>query len=301
MHKDFTFLFLFLLNLGLQLSAQESLDNPFFVFNNGVKDEQYSTLEEQMRLLTDNGYDGMEKNGLDNFEEVYHALQENNLNLYTIYVNVNLDNPQQPYDSRLEEVFRMIEGSSAMPWLYVTSNQYPSSSSEYDTLAVPILQQIADLAQQYGIQVMLYPHMYFWVENAEDAIRVAEQVNRRNFGMTFNLCHYLAHQNRAGVDPWQSFDNLAQQAMPYLFAISLNGANPRDADQQDIWTSFIQPLGEGDFDTYRFLTTFLEQGFDGPVGLQCYSIDEDKAVHLRTSMQTWKTYQQRYEAASKID
>lgn len=276
------------------LGAQRALDNPFFVFNNGVKDEQYNTLEEQMKLLTENGYDGMEKNGLDNFEEVYRGLQQHDLNLYTIYVNVNLDNPEQPYDPRLEEVFQMIAGSGAMPWLYVTSENYASSSSEYDRVAVPILQQIADLAQQYGIKVMLYPHMYFWVESVEDAIRVAEKVNRRNFGMTFNLCHYLAHKNRAGIDPWAPLDTLVQQAMPYLFALSLNGADAKDTDQKDIWDSFIQPLGAGDFDTYRFLTTFLDQGFEGPVGLQCYNIKEDKAVHLRKSMQAWKAYQKRY-------
>ncbi|MFP4340574.1 MAG: sugar phosphate isomerase/epimerase family protein [Cyclobacteriaceae bacterium] len=289
-------LLLFSLCLHISVQAQHDLDNPFFVFNNGVKDEQYDTVEEQMQLLTRNGYDGMEKNGLDNFEEVYLALQANDLKLYTIYVNINLDNPEQPYDPRLKEVFQMIEGSGAMPWLYVTSKKYPPSSSEYDTLAVPLLQQIADMAQQYGIKVMLYPHMNFWIESVEDAIRVAEKVDRRNFGMTFNLCHYLAHKNQAGVDPWVELQPLSEQAMPYLFAISLNGADARDADQQDIWTSFIQPLGEGNFDTYRFLKTFLDQGFEGPVGLQCYSIDEDKAVHLRKSMQTWQEYQRRYAA-----
>ena len=292
-------LYLFCLCLTFSLQAQQVLDNPFFVFNNGVKDEQYNTVEEQMKLLTDNGYDGMEKNGLDNFEEVYQALQNHDLKLYTIYVNVNLDKPEQPYDPRLEEVFQTIEGSGAMPWLYVTSKEYPPSSSEYDHVAVPILQQIADLAQQYRIKVMLYPHMYFWVESAEDAIRIAEKVNRHNLGMTFNLCHYLAHKNRAGIDPWVPLESLSRQAMPYLFAISLNGADKKDADQEDIWTSFIQPLGEGNFDTYRFLSTFLNQGFEGPVGLQCYNIKEDKAVHLRKSMQTWKEYQRRYAKGYK--
>lgn len=288
--------FFFLLLLSLSAKAQQSLDNPFFVFNNGVKDERYDTIEKQVKLLTDNGYDGMEKNGLGNFEAVYRALQENNLKLYTIYINVNLDAPQQPYDPRLEETLRMIEGSGAMPWMYVTSDQYPPSSSEYDTLAVPVLQQIADLAHAYGVKVMLYPHMNFWVESTEDAIRVAKKVNRRNFGMTFNLCHYLAHKNRAGIDPWAEFDTLAQQARPYLFAISLNGADARATNDKDIWASFIQPLGEGNFDTYRFLKTFKQLGFEGPVGLQCYSIDQDKAAHLRKSMQTWNEYQRRYAA-----
>ena len=286
--------FFFQLILILPAAAQQTLDNPFFVFNNGVKDKQYNTVEKQMELLTNNDYDGMEKNGLDNFGEVYQALKRNNLNLYTIYINVNLDDPNQPYDPRLEEVFQMIEGSGAMPWMYVTSDKYPSSSSEYDTLAVPMLQQIADLAEQYDVRVMLYPHMYFWIESVEDAMRVAEKVNRSNLGMTFNLCHYLAHKNQAGIDPWAEFDSLAQQAMPYLFAISMNGADAHDADGKNIWNSFIQPLGEGNFDTYRFLKAFKEKGFDGPVGLQCYNIDEDKASHLRQSMRTWKEYQKRY-------
>jgi len=280
--------------LGFTGQGQNKLDNPFFVFNNGVKDAKYPTIEQQMRLLTENAFDGMEKNGLDNFEEVYQALQKNELELFTIYTNINLDNPGQAFDPRLEDVFKKIRGSTTMPWLYVTSQKYPSSSSEYDTLAVPIIQQVADLAQRYGLRIMLYPHMFFWLESVEDAIRVVEKVDRPNVGFTFNLCHYLAHRNRSGQDPWVGLKALSQQAMPHLFAISINGADSQDTDQEDIWSSFIQPLGEGDFDTYRFLTYFLQQGFSGPVGLQCYNIDQDKAVHLRKSMDTWRDFQQHY-------
>ncbi|MGD1891524.1 MAG: sugar phosphate isomerase/epimerase family protein [Cyclobacteriaceae bacterium] len=275
------------------------LDNPLFVFNNGVKDSVYDTVEEQMKLLLDNGYPGMEKQGLDNFDEVYQALLNNNLKLYTIYVNINLDNPQQPYDPRLEEVFKKISGTDAMPWFFVTSQQYPPSSAEYDTLAVPILQRVADLAQQYNIRVMLYPHRNFWIEKVEDAIRVAHQVNRRNLGITFNLCHYLANCYNQKVNPTEQLSELAKAAKPYLFAISLNGADTTPTDPSDIWASFIQPLGEGSFDTYAFLKTFLDLGFKGPVGLQCYSIDQDKAVHLKKSQQTWGAYQERYALEKK--
>lgn len=279
------------------LYAQEALENPFFVFNNGVKDEKYDTVEKQLQLLLDNGYDGMEKEGLDNFNEVLNALQENDLRLFTIYVNVNLDNPDQPYDPRLEEVFQKIQGTGAMPWLYVTGKQYPSSSPEYDEIAIPILQQIADMAQQYDTKVMLYPHMYYWVECIEDAMRVAAKVDRPNLGYTFNLCHFLAHKNREGADPVQAYPALARQAMPKLFAISLNGADVQASDPDDIWKSYIQPLGEGNFDTYQFLKTFIDLGFEGPVGLQCYNIKEDKAVHLRKSMQAWKEYQQKFASS----
>jgi len=272
----------------------QTLDNPLFVFNNGVKDSIYNTVEKQMNLLLDNDYPGMEKQGLGNFDEVYQALRENDLKLYTIYVNIDLDNPEQPYDPRLTDVFAQIAGTDAMPWFFVTSKQYPPSSAEYDSVAVPILQRVADLAQQYNVRVMLYPHRNFWIEKVEDAIRVARKANRRNLGMTFNLCHYLANCYKLSQDPWHRLLPLAKASVPYLFAVSLNGADATPADTKDIWTSFIQPLGEGDFDTFAFLKTFLDLGFNGPVGLQCYSIDQYKSVHLKKSRQTWYEYQQRY-------
>ncbi|MEM9829542.1 MAG: TIM barrel protein [Bacteroidota bacterium] len=280
--------------LIVSTTSAQTLDNPLFVFNNGLSDSVYTTIQEQVQLLLNHGYPGMEKQGLDNFEEVYQAIQKNNLQLYTIYANINLDNPKQPYDSQLINVFEQIAGTNAMPWFYITSQQYPPSSSEYDSVAVPILQQLADVAHQYGIRVMLYPHRNFWIESVEDAIRVAKKVNRRNFGMTFNLCHYLANCYSRGQDPMSQLPTLAKAAEPYLFAISLNGADIVPADTNDIWASFIQPLGEGDFNTYAFLKTFLDLGFDGPIGLQCYSIDRDKAVHLQQSRQTWRKFQQKY-------
>ncbi|MDF9799894.1 sugar phosphate isomerase/epimerase [Catalinimonas alkaloidigena] len=288
---------LFLFLIISPLCAQEQLDNPFFVFNNGLKDAQYDSPEAQVQLLLDNGYDGMEKEGLENFEEVLNELHENDLKLFTIYINVNLDNPEQPYDPRLEEVFQKIQGTGAMPWLYVTGKQHPSSSPEYDQIAIPILQQIADMAQQYGTKVMLYPHMYYWVECIEDAMRVAAKVDRPNLGYTFNLCHFLAHKNREGVDPVQAYPLLAKQSMPRLFAISVNGADIHASDPDNIWQSYIQPLGEGNFDTYQFVKTFVDLGFNGPVGLQCYNIKEDKAVHLQKSMQSWRKYQQRMSSS----
>ncbi|WKN42431.1 sugar phosphate isomerase/epimerase family protein [Tunicatimonas pelagia] len=281
------------------VASGQTLDNPLFVFNNGVKDSIYDTVDEQIQLLLDNDYPGMEKQGLDNFDEVYQALREDNLKLYTVYVNINLDDPAQPYHPQLEEVLKKIAGTGTMPWFFVTSKQYPPSSAEYDSVAVPILQQVADLAQQHDVRVMLYPHRYFWIEKVEDAIRVARKANRRNLGITFNLCHYLANRYNLDRDPWAELPALAKAASPYLFAISLNGADATPSDASDIWASFIQPLGEGSFDTYDFLKTFLDLGFDGPVGLQCYSIDQDKAVHLKKSHQTWEEYKQRYASEGK--
>lgn len=199
-----------------------------------MKDSVYNTPEEQMQLLLGNGYPGMEKQGLDNFDEVYRALQENDMKLYTIYINIDLAKPEQPYDPRMEEVLQRIADTETMPWFYVTSQRYLPSSSEYDSLAVPILQRVADLAQQYNGRVMLYPHRNFWFEKVDDAICVAQKVYRRNLRMTFNLCHYLTSCYEQRTAPMQQLPELVKAAQPYLFAISLNGADTIPKDSDDI-------------------------------------------------------------------
>jgi sugar phosphate isomerase/epimerase len=273
------------------LFSQDIKDYPLFVFNNGVEDKHFNTPEKQVKLLKDLGYDGMEKKGIDGFDETLEALKNQGLTLYTMYLNIDLDDKEQPYDKRLEEVFRKLEGSQTMPWFYITSKIYPPSSEENDGLAVSILQEIADMADKYGIKIMIYPHINFWVDNVEDAVRVAEKVDRHNLGITFNLCHFLADQ---GTRSQESFLPMVEKAMPHLFAISLNGADmPTEEIMQrdNLWQHLIQPLGEGDYDVGQYLHEFIKRGFDGPVGLQCYNIKEDKPVHLKKSMAAWKNMQ----------
>lgn len=274
-----------------QLYAQQLDKYPLFVFNNGVQDEKYDTPDKQVQLLKSLGYDGMEKKGLDGLAETIAALDKNGLQLYTMYLNINLDDTENPYDKRLEDAFKMLKGRPTMPWFYITSKKFKPSTRENDPLAVSILQKIADMANEYGIKVMIYPHVNFWVDNVEDAVRVAQKVNRRNLGITFNLCHFLADQ---GMNANSAFIPLVERAMPYVFAISLNGADqPTQTIMQSSnrWNHFIQPLGQGNYNTLEYLNTFIERGFKGPVGLQCYNIKEEKSEHLKHSMAAWKGFQ----------
>lgn len=232
----------------------------------------------------------MEKNGPEMLAETLDELDRHNLRLYTIYLEVDLDD-RQPYHGEMDRIFRLLRQHNTMPWFYVTSDRYPPSSEQYDSVAVPILRELADMAHNHGLKIMVYPHHNFWVESVEDGIRVSRKVKRRNFGFTFNLPHYLAEQ---GVEAETRLKPLAEKAMPYLFAISLNGADrpTREIMKKDyLWDHFINPLGEGEFNTFNYLETFVDMGFEGPVGLQCYGIEQDKKVYLEKSMQVWKEYQ----------
>jgi len=120
----------------------------------------------------------------------------------------------------------------------------------------------------------------------EDAVRVAEKVNRRNVGATFNLCHWLR------VDDEKNMQSLIKLAMPYLFVVTINGA---DSDGED-WKELIQTLDRGSFDMHRFLTTLSDCGYTGPIGLQGYGIGGDAYDNLKRSMNAWRQLSKRIAA-----
>lgn len=272
----------------------KQVKNPFFSFNTGIKSGGFSTDESRAELLKDLQFDGVEQSGVDGFKDFQKAFKKKGLNIYTIYLKIDLDNPDQPYDPGVLDIFKMIKGKNTMPWFHIVSKKYPPSSSENDEVAINILRELAAKAAKYKVKIMLYPHLNTWLETHEDAIRVCEKLGMDNVGMTFNLCHFLAYTNREGIDNAKVLPDLASKSMPYLFAISLNGADAKPTNPNQIWNSFIQPLGKGKYDTYGYLKTFLDLGFKGPVGLQTYSINQNSKKHLSYSISTWKSYMSRY-------
>lgn len=262
----------------------------FFAFNNCVKDEKYDTPEEQVTMLKELGYDGMEKNGLDDFAAVQSELDRQGLKMYTVYVNVNLDPGPSHYDARLSEVIRSLKGRETMLWLNVTSRgkTFAPSSRDGDETAVKLVREIAAMADDAKIKVMLYPHVRFWLEGVPHAVELVKKINRPNVGLTFNLTHWLAMTSEGEE---KNLRPTLEAARPHLFAVSLSGATNNETDKQNrTWNELIQPLGRGTFDTRGLVRTLREMNFDGPVGLQCYSVKGDKRDNLKISMDAWRQH-----------
>jgi len=199
--------------------------------------------------------------------------------LYQITMTVDVGPGKQAYDPRFKEVLALVKGRRVQFDLLL--NGMKPSDPAVDPHAVEILRQMSELALDSGAQLLLYPHQGSWVERIEDACRVAQQVDRPNVGVMFNLCHWLR------VDKQRDYRPLLKQAMPRLWAVSINGAD--DLDPQPGWDRYIQPLDKGSFDLATFLRTLKELGFTGPIGLQCYGIGGDAREHLTHSMAAWKT------------
>ncbi len=259
--------------------AAEPKPYPFFPFCIDWHDAKKRSFEQQAVMLKELGYDGIGHIYLDKVAERIMSLDKAGLKLFQITMVVEVGPDKKPYDARFKEVLTLVKGRHVQ--FCVLVNGMKSSDPSVDPHAVAILRGMSDLAQDSGAQLLLYPHQGSWIERIEDSMRVAEKVDRANVGVMFNLCHWLR------VDKSRDYKPLLKQAMPRLWAVSINGAD--NFSEQPGWAHYIQPLGEGSFDVSALLKTLKELGYQGPIGLQCFGIGGDAREHLARSMTAWKT------------
>lgn len=263
--------------------------NPFFAMDTGTKDDKHKTAKEQVEMVKVLGYAGIGCTAGKGLGEMLEELEKNGLRLFAVYLGANIDTDQPKYGPELKEAIGVLKGSNAMLWLFVQSKKLKPSSQEGDASAVEVIRGIADMAAESEVRVSLYPHTGFWVERVEDAIRVAKKVDRKNVGITFNLCHWLR------TDDEENMKSLIKSAMPYLFVVSINGADSGGKD----WKQLIQTLDRGSFNIQRFLKVLYKSGYTGPIGLQGYGIGGDAYDNLNRSMGAWHKLSEKIAANKK--
>ncbi len=259
-------------------AAAEMKDYPFFPFCIDWHDAKKRSFDQQAEMLKSLGYDGVGHIFLDGVAERLKSLDKAGLTLYQITMNVDLAPNRPPYDARFKDVLELVKGRR-MQFILLTNGAKPSDTA-VDPRAVKILREMSELARHSGSQLLLYPHQGSWIERIEDSIRVADKVDRPNVGVMFNLCHWLR------VDKQRDYKPLLKQAMPRLWAVSINGAD--EFDEKPGWDHYIQPLDRGSFDVGGLLKTLKELGYKGPIGLQCFGIGGDAREHLARSMAAWR-------------
>ncbi|MBN1125582.1 MAG: sugar phosphate isomerase/epimerase [Sedimentisphaerales bacterium] len=267
------------------------LDNPFYAMDTNIWTWKDRTPEEVASLFKDLGYDGYGHGGVQDVDRYLSSMKARDLRVFNTYVGMDLDAGGK-VDPAVNEVIRQFGGTDAMLWLFITSKRYKRTAQDGDDLAIKAIRELADFAHDQDVKIALYPHTNFYVETVEDAIRIVKKVNRRNVGVTFNLCHHLK------VVGAETIREDLKTALPYLFQVSINGTDAGDTRQMN-WDRLIQPLGSGTFRVYEFVALLRDLGYRGPIGLQGYGITGDPKENLKQSITTWKQMQKRYALQNK--
>jgi sugar phosphate isomerase/epimerase len=252
--------------------------NPFFVMDTAVRGLDELDTVKQL------GYDGIGwKSGPPKqLNAEAQQIRQRGLKLFAIYGydGATLTKTNLTWGLTLEADLAALKGTDTIVWLPVNSTEFPKSSPDGDAVAVPALKRLADLAASNGVRVAIYPHTGNWVERVQDAVRLAKQVNRPNFGATFNLCHCLMAGDEAKVP------ELLAEAAPYLFLVTINGADASAAATG--WDRLIQPLDAGSYDVGIVVRKLSELNYTGPIGLQGYGVKLPVKENLLRSMNGWR-------------
>jgi sugar phosphate isomerase/epimerase len=269
---------------GLLFSAVAAAarPNPFFVFDNGLGGTNLQTIKAKLDLVKEVGFDGLSwrTDSPERVKEVLEGARQRGLKLFAIYADLQLKDGKVVYDPRLKDIIVLSRGTDTIIWPTMSSTQFKPSDPAGDDIAVADLREFAALCASNKLRVAIYPHVGCWVHRVQDALRVVKKVDRRNVGLTFNLCHALMD----GAE--DRIPGLLDEVAPYLLVATINGADshlPKPA-----WAQLIQPLNKGDYDVSIVLKKLNTLGFKGPIGLQCFSIPGDPKIVLPASIAAWR-------------
>lgn len=271
-------------------SPGKKLNNTFYAFNNCMRSlpNAPGTLEEQVKLIREIGFDGLSGHISQDYFKLRAALDETGLKMPEIYWGIEMDSSGNvSYKEGLKEIIKDSKNRNLIVALFSNAEAFKNKKEEGDPLFAKGIQELADFAAQFQIKVAIYPHAGNYCETIEHCVKIANLVNRDNFGIVFNTCHMLK------VEGEESWEEKLVNALPYVYMISINGADSGNTREMG-WDRLIQPLGEGTFDTWKLVKLAKDNGYEGPFGLQCYNINQDCEVALTKSMKTWKSYQKRY-------
>lgn len=240
-----------------------------FAFQNGCR---FENLDQEVATLKELGYVGIGSAKLDRLEERIAAYHKADMKVCSIYVGVHLDQNGGRMDEGIPEAIKRLRGTGAL--IELTIQGKADNAGEQ---VVRLVRQVADLAAEAGLKVALYPHHGFYVARISEALAVIEKVDRKNVGLTFNLCHYLMGENIADLE------KTIAGVKPHLYQVTTCGA---DNDGKN-WKQLIQTLDKGSFDQRRLIKAMALAGFEGRVGLQCYQVEGSSAEILARSMEAW--------------
>lgn len=152
-----------------------------------------------------------------------------------------------------------------------------------DETAIRWLDRFLKTAEKRRITISLYPHVNFWLERIEDAVRLCQRVNHPRLRAVFCGFHWFA------VDGEKLSERL-KLARPFLNSVNICGSRKV---KDSIPT--LEPLDEGELDNFALLGILRRLDYCGMVGLQGFSVGGDVYTKLKRSMVVFRDMERRLD------
>ncbi len=256
--------------------------NPFYAMDTAFR-RPGTTLDQQLDLLKDLGYAGIAWTGDDPpaAQKVAEQAQKRGLKMFTIYCAATLTpDGKLTHSANLPTLMAALKPHRTIIWLHIGGKGPAFDSLKGNEPLVATLRELAATADKNGLSIAVYPHVGEWTERVQNAVRLARLVDRKNFGVTFNLCHCLAMGDEKRIP------DLLREARPYLKTVTINGADAGLKGAE--WNRLIQTLDKGSYDVRIVLRTLKKLDFHGPIGFQGYGIRGDTRSIVAPTMAAWR-------------
>lgn len=188
---------------------------------------------------------------------------------------------------RIRELVDTLEGCDTVELSVKSSDPALALSDPAgDTAAAALLGDLLGVAERRGITLALYPHIRFWLERVEDAVRLCRAINSPHLRMVFPVYHWYAAdgKNLAGA---------VDTILPYLALVNVCGS--RRFDNGSGLPATIEPVDEGELDVFAVVGRLRAAGYDGPLGVQGYSVAGDVYAKLRRSLAALRDIERRLD------
>lgn len=163
--------------------------------------------------------------------------------------------------------------------VYVDSPNRHQRDAHYDHLLVRYLPHILAIAERHNHHIALYPHINFWLETMDDAIRICSQYAHPRLGIAFPAFHWYATGNRA-------LQQTLATVAPWLKSANICGT--RILPQGGDLPASIELIDSGELDVFAVLCHLKAVGYTGAIGLQGYGIGGDVYHNLRKSIHSYR-------------
>lgn len=211
--------------------------------------------------------------------------EKHGLDVAGVYVALDVAaSEDDPAARRILDLLRTLDGADLVEVALLSSDtSIDPSDPAGDAVALAWVERLAEAATERGIRLALYPHAGAWMETTADAARLCRAIGHPLVAGVFPAFHWYA----AGAHDLQgSVDVLA----PYLASVNVCGSRRISGW---VMPATIEPLDDGQLDTFAVLGAILRAGYDGAIGLQGYSVGGDAYAKFRRSLTAFRDIERR--------